>query len=117
MNQKIQIACAFAGLCAALAKPVIGGGVVVQLPEGYSRVEYVQGDGTAYVDLEARCSQDDSIDAEVLISTVESAMVFGSRTDSVSADCYYCGLDEGNGQLLNLFVGGRATGMSSASRS
>lgn len=115
MNKKIQIACALACFCAALAKSVVGGGVIVQLPEGYTHVEYVQGDGTAYVDLKAKFSNLDAIDAVVLIPTVESAMIFGSRTDSVSADWDYCGLDEGNGQVLNLGIGSWAFKMSVSS--
>ena len=112
MNRKTQITCGLVGLCAALAMPVIGGGFVVRLPAGYTRVEYVQGDGTAYVDLRAKFTNLDAIDAEVQITEVESAMIFGSRTDSSSHDWYYCGLDAGNGQLLNLFVCDAKTGKS-----
>ena len=78
-------------------KAVDSNNCVVRLPEDYTPVEYVQGDGQAYVDLKEKFTQEDEVVAEVMILDTENAMLFGSRgtADDYNrySDAFYCGID------------------------
>ena len=86
------------------------------LPSGYKAVEYVQGDGTAYVDLKTRLSNLDALTTEFLIPEVDQAMIYGTR-NAKKDDCYLAGIDTsgylavdfhdtGAGRVRNYYKGG-----------
>lgn len=56
----------------------------VELPDGYTQVEYIQSSGTQYIDTGVRPSHNStiSIDAEVLASSQNYWGMFGARNDS-----------------------------------
>lgn len=56
----------------------------VELPDGYTQVEYIQSSGTQYIDTGVRPSHDSTvaIDAEVLASSQNYWGMFGARRDS-----------------------------------
>ena len=76
---------------------LLTGGLVAVVPQGYTRLQYVQGDGLAYVDIPTKLSSEDTVVAEFSLATVENAIVFGSRGHAGSAghydDAFMVGLD------------------------
>ncbi len=50
-----------------------------KLPEGYTRLSYIQGDGTAYIDLGLSLTQDDNIEIDFIAKYTTSAQIFGYR--------------------------------------
>ena len=76
------------------------------LPPGYKAIEYVQGDGTAYVDLKTQLSNLDALTTEFLIPEVENAMIYGTR-NSNSSNSYLAGIDD-DGYLAVDFHDGSA---------
>ena len=55
------------------------------LPSGYTELEYIQGDGTAYIDLGLQLTQDDDIEIEFMSPNSQTQKsIFGSRLTASS---------------------------------
>lgn len=55
-----------------------------KLPEGYTKLSYIQGDGTAYIDLGISLTQDDSIEIDFIAKYTASTQIFGYRDGASS---------------------------------
>lgn len=93
MNVLRKIVYGLACLCVGRVMAAVGDGCFVTLPADYTRVEFIQGDGKAYIDLKTKFTNEDSVFAEILIPSIDSSIVFGSRTSSQATDAFGCGLD------------------------
>ena len=73
------------------------------MPDGYTLIEYVQGSGTAYIELDTKLTQEDMVVAEVeLPSEPTVAMIYGSRTSGSSSDCFIWGTDAANPAMMSM---------------
>lgn len=55
------------------------------LPKGYTELEYIEGDGTAYIDLGFKLTQDDNIEVDFALTTSQaSKYIFGNRGNDAS---------------------------------
>ena len=90
MMSELKVKCGLGAAVTLLALESICG----VLPEGYVPIQYVQGTGTAYVDLGTKLSNEDTVVADVeLPAAAGNAFVYGSRTDSASKDAFLWGID------------------------
>ena len=69
------------------------------LPTGYTPIEYVQGDGNAYIDLGVKFSQADCVACDLMITSSDNQMIYGSRTSSSASDNFMFGINSASAYL------------------
>ena len=77
-----------------------------RLPAGYEEAEYVQGDGTAYINLGLKLTEKDVIEC-VAMATEPLGIIFGERNTATSSDGVLCGFPLESENNFNFFYTSR----------
>ena len=72
------------------------------IPEGYVQLEYLKGDGLAYIDLGVPFTQDDTVVFETEIPEITHMMIYGSRTGFDKYDAHICGVNPDRVEGFNM---------------
>ena len=68
-------------------------------------LEYLQGDGTAYIDLGRKLNNKDTVEIVYLIPEVKGALIYGSRSDVGGyTDCFLNGFDDQSCMSLDFYT-------------
>ena len=73
-----------------------------EIPEGYMQLEYLKGDGLAYIDLGVPFTQDDTVVFETEIPEITYMMIYGSRTGWAKYDSHICGVNPESVEGFNM---------------
>lgn len=73
-----------------------------EIPEGYVQLEYLKGDGLAYIDLGVPFTQDDTVVFETEIPEITYMMICGSRTGWAKYDSHICGVNPESVEGFNM---------------
>ena len=95
-------ASALAVLAAVIAARAQALSAADEIPEGYVQLEYLKGDGLAYIDLGVKFTQDDTVVFETEIPEITYMMIYGSRTGWAKYDSHICGVNPESVEGFNM---------------